>query len=46
MSSEQPKEVKKQVEKKEKSYKKYTVDFNSPVENKLLSLEAASKYLN
>ena len=46
MSTEQPKEVKKQVEKKEKSYKKYTVDFSSPVENKLLSLEAASKYLN
>ena len=46
MSSEQPKEVKNKVEKKEKSYKKYTVDFNSPVENKLLSLEAASQYLN
>ena len=46
MSSEKPTEVKKPVEKKEKSYKKYTVDFSSPVENKLLSLEAASKYLN
>ena len=48
--SENPKEdkkvEKKVIEKKEKSYKKYTVDFNSPVENKLLSLEAASKYLN
>jgi len=31
--------------KKERTYKKYTVDFNSPVENKLLSLEAAAKYL-
>ena len=45
-SSEQPKKEEKKVEKKEKSYKKYTVDFSSPVENKLLSLEAASKYLN
>ena len=46
-SSEQPKkEEKKVIEKKEKSYKKYTVDFSSPVDNKLLSLEAASKYLN
>ena len=40
------KEIKKQVKKKEKSYKKYTVDFKSPLQNKLLSLEAASKYLN
>ena len=45
-SSEQPKKEEKKVEKKEKSYKKYTVDFSSPVDNKLLSLEAASKYLN
>ena len=37
---------KNKFKKKEKSYKKYTVDFSSPVENKLLSLEAASKYLN
>ena len=31
--------------KKERTYKKYSVDFNSPVENKLLSLEGAAKYL-
>ena len=31
--------------KKEKTYKKYTVDFNSPVSSKLLSLESAVKYL-
>lgn len=32
-------------EKKERTYKKYTVDFDSPIQNKLLSLEAAIKYL-
>ena len=32
-------------EAKQISYKKYTVDFNSPVDNKLLTLEAALKYL-
>jgi large subunit ribosomal protein L22e len=31
--------------KKERTYKKYTVDFNSPVSSKLLSLESAVKYL-
>jgi large subunit ribosomal protein L22e len=38
---------KKQETKEEKqiNYKKYTVDFNSPVENKLTTLEAAAKYL-
>ena len=32
-------------QKKEKTYKIYTVDFSGPVETKLLSLEAAKKYL-
>ena len=32
-------------ESKQISYKKYTVDFNSPVDNKLLTLEGALKYL-
>lgn len=36
----------KQIKKKEKTYKKYTVDFNAAVSNNLLSLEAAIKYLN
>ena len=36
----------KQIKKKEKSYKKYYVDFNAPVSNNLVSLEAAIKYLN
>jgi len=36
----------KQIKKKEKSYKKYTIDFNAAVSNNLLSLEAAIKYLN
>ena len=31
--------------KKEKTFKTYSVDFNSPVENKLMSLEACKKYL-
>ena len=31
--------------KKDKTYKKFTVDLNAPVSNKLLSLEAATKYL-
>lgn len=31
--------------KKEKNYKKYTVDFNAAVTNNLVSLEAAIKYL-
>ena len=35
----------KTIKKKEKSYKKYYVDFNSAVSNKLVSLEAAIKYL-
>jgi large subunit ribosomal protein L22e len=30
---------------KQKSYKKYTVDFNSPVDNNLLTLESALKYM-
>ena len=46
MSTEEPKgRVAQPKVKKERTYKKYTVDFNSPVENKLLSLEAAAKYL-
>lgn len=32
--------------KKEKAYRKYIVDFNQAVSNNLLSLEAASKFLN
>ena len=32
-------------ESKQINYKKYTVDFNSPVENNLLTLESASKYM-
>jgi len=36
----------KQIRKKERSFKKYTVDFNAAVSNNLLSLEAAIKYLN
>jgi large subunit ribosomal protein L22e len=35
----------KQIKKKEKSYKKYTVDFNAAVAGNLVSLEAAIKYL-
>lgn len=35
----------KTIKKKEKSYKKYFVDFNSAVTNNLVSLEAAIKYL-
>ena len=30
---------------KQKTYKKYTIDFNGPVENNLLTLESALKYL-
>jgi large subunit ribosomal protein L22e len=30
---------------KQKAYKKYTVDFNSPVDNNLLTLESALKYM-
>lgn len=40
MSSDQ-----KQVKRKERSYRRYTVDFNSPVTGNLLSLESAQKYL-
>lgn len=36
----------KQIKKKERSYKKYYVDFNTPVSNGLVSLEAPIKYLN
>lgn len=45
ISNPEHKEGHVQKSKKEKSYKKYTVDLNSPVSSKLLSLEAASKYL-
>ena len=44
-TKEQKRTVAQPKVKKERTYKKYTVDFNSPVENKLLSLEAAAKYL-
>ena len=30
---------------KQNTYKKYTVDFNSPVDNNLLTLESALKYM-
>ena len=36
---EDPKEA------KQKNYKRYTVDFNAPVENNLLTLESALKYM-
>ena len=32
--------------KKEKVYKKFYVDFSEPLDNKLLSIESASKFLN
>ena len=38
-------EDKKIGEVKQKTYKKYTIDFNGPVENNLLTLESALKYL-
>jgi large subunit ribosomal protein L22e len=34
------------TKKKDKHYKKFTVDFNQAVNNNLLSVEAAVKYLN
>lgn len=37
---------KQNVRRKERSYRKYTVDLNQAVTNNLLSLEAAVKYLN
>ena len=46
MSAEQKEQVHTTKVKKEKTYKKFTVDLNSPVSNKLLSLEAATKYLH
>lgn len=36
----------KEIKKKERTYKKYNVDFNAPVSNNLVSLESAIKYLN
>lgn len=36
----------KQIKKKEKSYKKYYVNFDAAVSNSLLALESAVKYLN
>ena len=32
-------------EAKQINYRKYTIDFNSPVDNNLLTLESASKYM-
>ena len=34
-----------QKEAKQKNYKRYTVDFNAPVDNNLLTLESALKYM-
>ena len=39
------KEENKGNEIKQKTYKKYTIDLNAPVENHLLTLESALKYL-
>ena len=39
------KEEIKSNEVKQKTYKKYTIDFNSPIDNNLLTLESALKYL-
>ena len=39
------KEENKGNEIKQKTYKKYTIDLNAPVENNLLTLESALKYL-
>ena len=36
--------ISKREETKQITYKKYTVEFNSPDDNKLLTLEAALKY--
>lgn len=41
----QPEQVK-AIKKKEKNYKKYSVDFNAAVSSNLLSLESAIKYLS
>ncbi len=45
MSSVKKEDNKDTKEQKQKSYKRFTVDFNSPVENKLLTLESAKKYM-
>jgi large subunit ribosomal protein L22e len=45
MISQQP-GTKVQQKKKDKHYRKFTVDFNQAVNNNLLSVEAAVKYLN
>lgn len=42
---EAKKDARKAKEAKAKTYKKFTVDFSSPVENSLLTLESALKYL-
>ena len=39
------KEDNKVSEVKQKTYKKYTIDFNAPVENNLVTLESALKYM-
>ena len=39
------KEDNKATEVKQKTYKKYTIDFNAPVENNLVTLESALKYM-
>ena len=39
------KEDNKETEVKQKTYKKYTIDFNAPVENNLVTLESALKYM-
>ena len=45
MISSKKEDNKESKEPKLKSYKRFTVDFNNPVENKLLTLESAKKYM-
>ena len=42
---EAKKDDKKQNEPKQKNYKRYIIDLSGPIENKLLTLESASKFL-
>jgi large subunit ribosomal protein L22e len=46
MISENKQQGTKTQKKKDKHYRKFTVDFNQAVNNNLLSVEAAVKYLN
>jgi large subunit ribosomal protein L22e len=45
-NKQQTNTTQKTQKKKEKAYRKFTVDFNQAVSNNLLSLEAAMKYLS